>query len=100
MNPEVKAKWLAALRSKKYEQARGALRIGDRFCCWGVLCDIHAKETGESWLEGAYFGASLVIPNEVKVWAGLEDYNALNLIQHNDDGKTFPAIADLIEAHL
>ena len=33
-------KWVAALRSGKYEQAKGWLREGDKFCCLGVACDL------------------------------------------------------------
>jgi hypothetical protein len=40
MNKAVKSKWLRALRSKKYRKAKGQLRIGNSFCCLGVLCDI------------------------------------------------------------
>ncbi len=44
MKPEIKAAWLAALRSGEFKQGRGYLhRInpdgrGDTFCCLGVLC--------------------------------------------------------------
>ena len=41
MNADLKRKWLAALRSGKYQQAKAALhRQGDGFCCLGVLCDV------------------------------------------------------------
>ena len=43
MNPEIKAKWVAALRSGEYKQAKGQLRIGNSFCCLGVLCNLHAQ---------------------------------------------------------
>jgi hypothetical protein len=45
MNPKVKAKWLAALRSGEYEQTVGKLNDNHGgFCCLGVLCDIYTKE--------------------------------------------------------
>ena len=45
MNPEIKAKWVAALRSGKYTQGRGALRrTNGEMCCLGVLCDILAPD--------------------------------------------------------
>jgi hypothetical protein len=49
MNPEIKAQWLAALRSGEYTQTNGALRREDSdgsvgFCCLGVLCDVLAKD--------------------------------------------------------
>ncbi len=34
----IRDRWALALTH--YEQARGSLRLGDRFCCLGVLCDI------------------------------------------------------------
>lgn len=44
MDPGVKALWLEALRSGKYEQGNSVLRTGDdKYCCLGVLCDIAAK---------------------------------------------------------
>jgi hypothetical protein len=46
MNPEVKARWVAALRSGEYLQGTSTLRIGDQFCCLGVLCDIYSAERG------------------------------------------------------
>ena len=38
--------WVAALRSGKYKQGKGALSTEDRFCCLGVACEI-SKLTGE-----------------------------------------------------
>lgn len=41
MNPEVKAKWVEALRSGKYLQGKHSLRtVDDKFCCLGVFCDV------------------------------------------------------------
>lgn len=58
MNSAVKEKWLAALRSGRYKQGRGALAQHDDdgdmlFCCLGVLCDLYAEEHGvaEAWGE-------------------------------------------------
>jgi hypothetical protein len=90
MNPKVKTKWLEALRSGEYRQARHRLRDdNDDFCCLGVLCDIYTKEVGGSWewehsehydKGGAYKivhedCADLVttsLPFCVREWAGLE----------------------------
>ena len=48
-NKEKLAKWVAALRGGKYRQTKGVLHeTPDRFCCLGVLCDIHG--TGR-WVE-------------------------------------------------
>lgn len=40
MDATLKAQWVEALRSGKYQQGYGALRKGDQFCCLGVLCDV------------------------------------------------------------
>lgn len=46
MKPEVKEKWIAALRSGEYRQARGVLNDGQGgYCCLGVLCEV-AKQEG------------------------------------------------------
>ena len=53
MNENV-SKWVAALRSGEYGQARGRLREGNRFCCLGVACDVYMKETGRgNWLNAS-----------------------------------------------
>lgn len=54
MKPEIKTKWVAALRSGEYTQASGELvenAATKRFCCLGVLSDLSA--IGE-WVNRAY----------------------------------------------
>jgi hypothetical protein len=51
MNPEVKAKWLEALRSGEYEQGTGYLCKDGKYCCLGVLTDLYTKENGENWTD-------------------------------------------------
>ena len=96
MNPEIKQKWLNALRSGEYPQARKSLRNGNGFCCLGVLCDIYSKETNKSWtrydadrevyvpfdelrdkVEDLYDYLHMdeeheILPQSVMNWAGLE----------------------------
>ncbi len=95
MNPEIKQKWLNALRSGEYPQGRNSLRNINGFCCLGVLCDIYSKELNKSWTR---YGAdrevyapfdelrdkveeydelhmddeSELLPQSVMNWAGLE----------------------------
>jgi len=38
---QVKDDWVAALRSGQYQQAHHWMRKGDRYCCLGVLKDMH-----------------------------------------------------------
>lgn len=120
MNPEVKAKWVAALRSGEYKQAKGRLRDGDAYCCLGVLCDLHAKETGEYWQETVdgfrYCHLEQVLPFPVRMWAGLcsdsPDVAVDRPLTLLNDGRAadgdapaqpahnFNQIADLIEKRL
>lgn len=128
MNPEVKAKWLEALRSGEYKQARHTLRsCNGGFCCLGVLSDVYRKEVGGSW-EWAYDDdtaysivnknqddyATVELPNCIKHWAEVDACNPqvhlknlnddnpgfISLAELNDEGKTFNEIADLIEKQL
>jgi hypothetical protein len=91
MRKTVKQKWVKALRSGRYKQARGTLGrqlTNDQrsFCCLGVLCDLHAKEhnlqfslrneTGKRPVL-SYFGEECLLPKEVINWAGLKKGNPL-----------------------
>ena len=79
LKPEIKAKWVAALRSGEYAQYAGGLRINPTnrpagFCCLGVLCDLHAKEGLGEWENLVYApaakaGRSGYLPAEVVQWA-------------------------------
>lgn len=127
MNPEVRQKWVEALRSGDYEQTVGYLHIGKPdsnhepagYCCLGVLCelavksgvkiDVYEKSTAEGSIF-SYSGHSQDLPVEVKTWAGLDDampyvqvesdgyLDNLSLADENDTGRTFGEIADLIES--
>jgi hypothetical protein len=49
MNPQIKQKWVSALRSGDYQQGRNYLRTDNGFCCLGVLCDLYIKENNVEW---------------------------------------------------
>jgi hypothetical protein len=118
MNPEVKKKWIAALRSGEYKQGKYRLwSYVDTYCCLGVLCDLHAKETGNEWVEHVgheYLGQRTSLPAAVCKWAGVPtltgygggitaiiDGQPKNLIVLNDaDRYSFAQIADVIEKGL
>lgn len=109
MNADIKAKWVAALRSGEYEQGAGALRSSsDRFCCLGVLCDLHAKETGTEWDDCNYLAYTTDLPPDVRAWVGGFDPMTKLTIEgrkelpemHNDGGRTFAQIAGAIEEQL
>ncbi len=109
MNKRIKRLWVDALRSGEYVQGKHLLRdSADRFCCLGVLCNIHAQEhpkiAAAQNYPGRYMGYMGDLPRPVYEWAGLDRNdpkiadNYLSLL--NDNGRTFPEIADLIEKHL
>ena len=110
MNKEIKRKWIEALRSGEYKQAQHQLRDGDRFCCLGVLCDIHSKETGGEWVNGVYERNRTHLSQSVMIWAGLASKSVYLpdnscLTDHNDGSMylnpiKLTEIADLIEAQL
>ena len=96
MNAELKAKWVAKLRSGEYEQHKGRLRSksGKRHCCLGVLCDITARySTSWQWWNGGD-----TVPNLSEHGVFMRD--AIHLADMNDKGKKFPEISDYIEANL
>jgi hypothetical protein len=118
MDPEVKARWVAALRSGEYSQGERVLHRGSAFCCLGVLCDLHAKETGGAWVQDArtqiYLECDNYLPDAVVAWAGLPNSRGGEIVfggvragpaVHNDGAcgigkRTFAQIADAIEAQL
>lgn len=121
MNPRVKKKLLKALRSDEYVQGFNSMcqnsRMQDSFCPLGVLCQIHAEETGGSWEADEDVGLSYgdnfyTLPSEVLRWAGLGTYDDVVRILNPDGSPTslatlndtdrlsFPEIADVIESSL
>lgn len=120
MNPEVKAKWVAALRSGEYKQTKDRLKDGSGHCCLGVLCDIFAKERGKPWTDASLSEAGpgqsyddlditdAGLPGAVVcIWAGFDPQVEVKigrvrkrLYNHNDDNATFAEIADAIEEQL
>ena len=114
MNKKIKAKWVAALRSGQYKQTQNQLRDGNKFCCLGVLCNIHAQEHPRiakmQKNPKVYMGETTVLPEAVIKWSGLKDdcggqviYRGLGeaLTELNDNEElSFKKIAKLIEAQL
>lgn len=115
MNPVIKEKWLAALRSGRYKQGKEALKINNsakkkahQYCCLGVLCEIY-KDEKKLPRDTDLRAAGDEVPNdEVVQWAGIPDFNpdvvyngeGTSLTILNDGGKTFLTIADVIEEQL
>jgi hypothetical protein len=112
LDPELKAKWLDALRSGKYKQGQAVLRTSEEcFCCLGVLGDIAAPTlwattiTSENEAHISCYAFASLHDNEMlrEEWLadhGLTIDQAVNLASMNDCGKSFAEIADFIEANL
>lgn len=88
MKPELKRKWVAALRSGKYKQGTGELFYRDEYCCLGVLCEVATgKPPSKEPIDyEAYFKRY-----------GLESDMIEALCFDNDGGKSFKYIARKIE---
>lgn len=129
MNPEVKQKWIDALRSGNYEQGSEKLRSVSGYCCLGVLCDLYAQEHDTQWefrgneetnlqpQDYWYFDEqSEFLPYSVMDWAGLktnnpnvrvycsngedEDFYTDEIANVNDTGYTFMDLSKIIEQQL
>lgn len=114
MNADIKAKWVAALRSGEYKQGHEHLRVDDSYCCLGVLCDLYAITHGVPFGDNlrAGGGNDELPAEEVCEWAGLKDNDPEVFIDgiprcvsvHNDGTavplKTFAQIAAAIEEQL
>lgn len=119
MKPEIKKRWVDALRSGKYKQGKERLkRRGElpKYCCLGVLCDLAVQDGVCEWKDEydddlgvacctPTDESTSTIPVEVQYWSGLKarypELNGVPMAVLNDSrGLTFDDIADLIEEHL
>lgn len=118
MKPDIKDKWVTALRSDKYKQGDGHLRFTaingvTTFCCLGVLCDV----MGAEWIKGKpvlpdgtilkrvdrrgdYDTWDEFLSHETLEMIDLNAHDQIVLGRMNDDGKSFEIIADYIETEL
>ena len=117
MDAEIKAQWVAALRSGDYRQAKGNLRVdtstGVGYCCLGVLCDLAEKAGVVTFLdlkviesddpdendvraEAGYvsignedtdYRDNELLPSCVKRWASLNDSNPE--VKYDEDGRGY-----------
>jgi hypothetical protein len=113
MNPQIKQKWVSALRSGEYQQTQRLLHYENGFCCLGVLCDLYLKENQLEWEPSTHSNNVYVfqnngadLPFSVIEWSGIEGCNPpvndgeSTLAGLNDSGSTFEQIADVIEKQL
>lgn len=101
MDPDLKAKWIQALRSGVYQQGKSTLRSyvsgHPAYCCLGVLCDIMGR-----WDHQYNEGHQNVLTHQTQQAAGFPyDFNQMALVRLNDlQGASFNQIADYIEENL
>lgn len=102
MDPELKAKWVKALRSGEYRQGRGTLRDTEgRYCCLGVFCVVAGIELDP---RGKFPAAH---PHSYQPIGDMIGGDLAQLYNRNDgeaefSGRplSFPEIADYIEESL
>ena len=105
MNKAIKAKWIRALRSGKYRQARMALRCvrrdGPTYCCLGVLCNVIDPKGWEKDIGGVWHGCAGELYLKDRDPIGLSADHQRKLVKLNDnDRATFGVIARWIEENL
>jgi hypothetical protein len=118
MDPVVKAKWTAALRSGNYQQGTEYLQMrvdGESYyCCLGVLCELaiearisvsateHTSSTRGGYSYVLYNNGNVGLPpGTVLAWARLEEKDMQDLIEMNDNkGTSFHGIAKHIDENL
>lgn len=112
-----------ALESGEYAQGRKALRLGETYCCLGVMVDLAIRDglTDGRWAPRVTASGSTAVeyPDSVYDWDGIlpDDIRALmgfadsagpavtidgddydSLVRANDDGRTFGEIAAALRA--
>lgn len=100
MDPDLKKRWVEALRSGKYQQGEGQLQLGYTYCCLGVLADVMGVLTHEGVVpdgQGGEWAGSL--PHDMVT--GLPQETQRRLQTMNDcQNMSFCEIADHIEETL
>jgi hypothetical protein len=116
MDPGIRARWTAALRSGDYQQGTMCLNREGNLCCLGVLCELAAADgivaaSARPSGKQAYDDQVATLPEAVQDWAGLRGCNPMvtaqvsdlgpipwNLSDLNDEAHwTFAQIADAID---
>jgi hypothetical protein len=90
MNPELKKKWVKALRSGEYKQGRGYLANKGKYCCLGVLAVACLGVSKEDAFGVAYLWHDSELPMDVQ----------RALAKLNDERVPFEVIAGFIQENL
>jgi hypothetical protein len=116
MDPDIKAKWVEALRSGKYKQTEQALQDYSGYCCLGVLCraigaefqEFNEPDGGRQYDNAPVLdGINLADGNNEELSrsflrrAGLTEDDEIRLVEMNDsENASFLKIAEYIEKRL
>ena len=115
MTSRYRDRLILALRSGKYKQAKGGLRLLNTYDPLGVLADILIKsnEIDVQWVKGPgrWYGlrkylkksdemAYHELPGYIRTLTGMSIDEESSLIDLNDRGDTFEEIAKYIEREL
>lgn len=115
MKPEIKQRWIEALRSGRYAQSQEKLRTSQGYCCLGVLCDLYIQDHEDTqWekLDERYLidKHGKYLPDKVIEWSGVNSSSPYSPSENtnervffadlNDKGYTFDQIAQIIEEQL
>ena len=105
MKPEIKTKWVEALRSGEYQQGKYKLIENEKYCCLGVLSNLFAKEKGCDFPIEPFE----VLRFDVVDWSGIDRTNPSLYFEDGHQSLTslndfvnlnFKELADLIEEQL
>lgn len=103
MDPNLKTKWVAALRSGEYEQGRSYLNRDGKYCCLGVLCELAVQEGVATSIptqglpnvirygteDSGYGFSSSYLPQNVAVWADVDENGHLPLTDEGTEVKIY-----------
>jgi len=113
MTPELKAKWLNALRNGNYTQGFGSLHVDNTYCCLGVLCEIAGYEWEElaqdslvfkcpartDWIENEEELKNLGLPKKIHdICLNMNDGTSLPEEIGFPEKRSFSEIADWLES--
>lgn len=105
-------KWMVALKSGEFSQAKGQLKDGDSYCCLGVACELYRRETSQGdWEENTFrLGGTHeeLPPHEIADYFGWNEYKGKYSLEIgdmkpstipvlNDEGISFTEIATAFE---
>ncbi len=95
LDPKVKAKWVKALKSGKYQKtSAGHLKYKGRFCCLGVACEI-GLATPVKVVGIPYYVNSDFLPHLIQI-----DLATMNDGSNYQKGLSLRKIADWIQENL